>query len=54
MSTDGRLLRQSVRNRPTAGILPAPEDDVVDLVGRRFDETVLARFWRWTLGTDSD
>lgn len=52
---DGRLLLQSVRKQvqapeilPEAGgdrSVPAPEDDVVVLIGRGIDEALLARSW---------
>lgn len=59
-SPDGRLLLQSVRKvvqppeilpAPEDGSAgPAPEDDVIVLIGRGMDEATLARSWRRALG----
>ena len=61
-SPDGRLLLQSVRKvvQPPeilpapqdASAGPAPEDDIIILIGRGMDESTLARSWRRALGSD--
>lgn len=61
-SLDGRLLLQSVRKvvQPPeilpapqdASAGPAPEDDIIVLIGRGMDESTLARSWRRALGSD--
>ncbi|RTM10151.1 MAG: GTP-binding protein [Hyphomicrobiales bacterium] len=61
-SPDGRLLLQSVRKvvQPPeilpapedASAGPAPEDDIIVLIGRGMDEATLARSWRRALGSE--
>jgi G3E family GTPase len=61
-SPDGRLLLQSVRKvvQPPeilpapedASAGPAPEDDIIVLIGRGIDEATLARSWRRALGSE--
>lgn len=62
-SPDGRLLLQSVHKvvqppeilpAPEDGSAgPAPEDDIIILIGRGMDQTTLARSWRKALGSES-
>jgi len=61
-SPDGRLLLQSVRkvvqppeilpDPEDAAAGPAPDDDVIVLIGRGMDEATLARSWHRALGSD--
>lgn len=60
-SPDGRLLLQSVRKMvqppeilpaPEDAAGPAPEDDIIVLIGRGMDEASLARSWRRAIGSD--